>query len=137
MHTEQLTNLHPGWVVGGWLTAAAGTAAAYLTLVGIGLLPRGPEDVMGVGLALAVGFFAGGLLVGLRWMDAPILHAVAITLLSVVVWFLGSVALQGDGPLTGSSTTILGLILLQLVTSVAGGWMGRWISLGRRGLGRD
>lgn len=134
MHSEHLTNLHPGWVVGGWLTAAAVTAAAYLTFVGIGLLPREPDAVLGVALALAVGFFVGGLLVGLRWMDAPVLHGVAITLLSVVIWFLGSVALQGDTLVDGSVTAVLGLILLQLVAATVGGFTGRWMSLGRKGL---
>lgn len=133
MHSEQLTNLHPGWVVGGWLTAAAVTAAAYLTFVGIGLLPREPDAVLAVALALALGFFAGGLVVGLRWMDAPILHAVAITLLSVIVWFVGSLVVRGM-PLDGSTATVLGLLLLQLLSAMAGGWAGRWISLGRRGL---
>jgi len=135
MHSEQLTNLHPGWVVGGWLTAAAVTAAAYLALVGIGLLPQEPDAVIAVAVALGVGFFAGGWIVGLRWMDAPILHAVAITLLSVVVWFVGSAALRSDMPVDGTATTVLGLILLQLLSSVAGGWTGRWMSMGRGGLG--
>ena len=133
MHSEHLTNLHPGWVVGGWLTAAAVTAGAYLTFVGVGLLPADPDAVLGVAAALAVGFYAGGLVVGLRWMDAPVLHAVAITFLSVVLWFAGGVALRGSMPMEGSSTTVLGLILLQLVASVAGGWTGRWMSLGRGG----
>jgi hypothetical protein len=133
MRTEQLTNLHPGWVVGGWLTAAAVTAACYLTLVGIGLLPVEPDAVIAVASSLAVGFFAGGLVVGLRWMDAPTLHAVAITLLSMVVWFLGSLGLRGDPPLDESATTILGLLILQLVAATLGGWTGRWLSLGRAG----
>lgn len=134
MRSEQLTNLHPGWVLGGWLTAAAVTAAAYLALVGAGLLPREPDAVLAVALALALGFFVGGLLVGLRWMDAPILHAVAITLLSVVVWFAGSLLLRGDPPVDGSTATVLGLILLQLLAAMAGGWTGRRISLGKAGV---
>lgn len=129
MHSEHLTNLHPGWVVGGWLIAAAVTAAAYLALVGVGLLPREPDAVVAVALALAVGFFAGGLVVGLRWMEAPILHAVALTLLSMAVWFAGGLALAGDAPLEDSGTTVLGLVLLQLVAAAVGGWTGRWMSL--------
>ena len=109
------------------------TAGAHLAFVAVGLLPADPDAVLGVAAALAVGFFAGGLVVGLRWMDAPVLHAVAITLLSVVLWFAGSLALGETLPLEGSSTTVLGLVLLQLVASVAGGWTGRWMSLGRTG----
>jgi hypothetical protein len=109
------------------------TAAAYLTLVGIGLLPQDPDAVLGPAVAMAVGFFVGGLLVGLRWMDAPTLHAVAITLVSMVVWFVGSLALPREGMLLGrTSATVLGLVLLQLVASVLGGWAGRRVSLGKR-----
>ncbi len=129
MHSEHLTNLHPGWIVAGWLTAAAVTAAAYLALVGAGLLPREPDAALAVALALAVGFFAGGLVVGMRWMEAPILHAVALTVLSMAVWFAGGLALGDDAPLEDSGTTILGLVLLQLVAAAGGGWTGRWMSL--------
>ena len=40
MQTEHLSNLHPGWVAGGWLIAVAVTSGAYLALVGAGLLVR-------------------------------------------------------------------------------------------------
>ncbi|MEJ2206554.1 MAG: hypothetical protein P8170_20880 [Gemmatimonadota bacterium] len=96
MHSEHLTNLHPGWVVMGWLIAAAITSGVYLALVGSGLLFAGGGAVVGIGIAMAVGFFAGGLFVGVRWSDAPILHGGAITFLSVVIWFVGSLALPGS-----------------------------------------
>ncbi len=64
MHTEHLNNLHPGWVVGGWLVAVAVTSAVYLAIVGIGLLPAGAGAAVGVLFAMAVGFYAGGLFVG-------------------------------------------------------------------------
>ncbi|HKJ02916.1 MAG TPA: hypothetical protein VJ997_10690, partial [Longimicrobiales bacterium] len=88
MQTEHVGNLHPGWVLGGWLIAVAVTSVAYLSLVGVGLFPQGAAAVFGVALAMAVGFFVGGLFVGLRWMDAPILHGAAITLVSLLVWFV-------------------------------------------------
>lgn len=131
MQTEHLSNLHPGWIAGGWLIAAAVTAAAYLALVGVGLLPQGSSAVLGVALAMAAGFFVGGLFVGLRWSDAPILHGAAITFVSVVLWFVGSLALPGEAT-RGSATTpaVLGLILVQLAASSAGGWVGRRVALG-------
>ena len=131
MQTEHLTHLHPGWVVGGWLAAAATTAAVYLALAGLELLPSGPDAPAAVAASLAVGFFVGGFLVGLRWMDAPILHAVAMTLFSVGVWFVGSFFLPRNGALAGPAPVVLGLILLQLVAAVLGGRTGRRVSLGR------
>lgn len=129
MHSEHLTNLHPGWVVGGWLVAVAVTSAAYLAVVGTGLLPQGGGTVLGVAVALAVGFFAGGLFVGMRWAEAPILHGVAITFLSVLVWFAGSLALPAPvASLADTARAVLGLLLLQLVAAVAGGWTGRKLS---------
>jgi len=126
MHSEHLRNLHPGWVVGGWLVAIAVTSAVYLAMVGIGVLPDGPGTTVGVVIAMAVGFFAGGLFVGVRWSDAPILHGGAITLLSVLVWFGGSVAAPGSVQAwSGQARTVLGVILLQLGAAVIGGWMGR------------
>lgn len=79
---------------------------------------------------MAAGFFVGGLFVGLRWMDAPILHGAAITLVSLFVWFLGSLTLPGNARGWSNSTSAaLGLLLLQLVASAAGGWAGRRMSL--------
>lgn len=131
MQSEHLANLHPGWIVGGWLIALAVTSAAYLALVGAGLLPEGPEAVVGVVVAVAVGFFVGGLFVGLRWSDAPILHGAAITFLSVFVWFLGSLAVPGGlESQTGPTRAVLGLVLVQFAASSAGGWVGRRLTLG-------
>jgi hypothetical protein len=124
MHTEHVSNLHPGWVFGGWLVSLAIASGVFVALAGLGFAPDG---VAGPALALAVGFFAGGLFVGLRWSDAPVLHGVAITLLSVLVWFLG--LLVAPGALSDSvrrdAEVVLGAVLLQLVASVAGGLTGR------------
>lgn len=131
MHSEHLGNLHPGWIIGGWLIAVATTSVVYLSMVGVGLFPEAGAAVFGVALAMAAGFFVGGLFVGLRWMDAPILHGAAITLVSLLVWFLGSLALPGNAlGWSNSAPSALGLLLLQLAASSAGGWTGRRISLG-------
>jgi hypothetical protein len=131
MRSEHLTNLHVGWIIGGWLVAVAVTSGVYLALVGTGLLPQGPGEVLGIAVAMAAGFYAGGLFVGTRWMEAPILHGVAMTFLSVVVLFGGTLTLpEGFGAWSGSAPTVLGLILLQLAASVAGGWTGRSAAMG-------
>lgn len=131
MHSEHIENLHPGWVVGGWLVAVALTSGAFLVLVGLGILG---SDTAGTDfllpLVVGVGFFGGGLFVGLRWSDAPILHGVAITLVSVVVWFAGELIaarfMEPEFASPGESAGfVLGMILLQLVAAVAGGWTGR------------
>ncbi len=128
MQSEHLTNLHIGWVIGGWLIAAAVTAALYVGGVGLGLALSGPGEVVWVAVSMAAGFFVGGLFVGLRWTDAPILHGAAITLFSVLLWFAASFA--GEPASLDSSPAVLGLILVQLVASVAGGWTGRRVTLG-------
>jgi hypothetical protein len=125
MHSEHVTNLHPGWVLGGWLVSVAIASGAFVALAGLGFAPDG---IAGPALALAVGFFAGGTFVGFRWSDAPVLHGVAITLFSVLVWFLGLVV--APGALSGSvrrgdAEVVLGAVLLQLIASVAGGLTGR------------
>ena len=131
MHTEHIDNLHPGWVVGGWLVAVAVASAGFMVLVGLGLLgPDGGGTAFLVPAVVAVGFFVGGLFVGLRWSDAPILHGVAMTLLSVLVWFLGELLAPAVmeptlAPEPGGSGFVLGMILLQLVVTVAGAWAGR------------
>lgn len=134
MHTEHIHNLHPGWVLGGWLVAVAVAGAAFMVFLGLGLLrPEWALTNVLVLAAVALGFFAGGFFVGLRWSDAPILHGAAITFLSVLVWFLGS--LLAPGTLGGTEAEgpafVLGLVLLQLTASVSGGWLGR--TLVRRG----
>ena len=133
MRSEHLSNLHLGWVAGGWLVALAVTSVVFLALVGTGLLPAvGSGEVAGSAAAIAVGFFGGGFFVGLRWSDAPVLHGVAITVLSVVVWFSGVLLAPGafaDTLRAGDAAVILGAVLVQLIASVAGGLTGRALVL--------
>jgi len=138
MHTEHLSNLHFGWIVGGWLIAAAVTSGVYLALLGIGLPPPGRFEVAAISVAIAAGFFVGGLFVGLRWSNAPILHGAAITFFSVVLWFVGSLAVPGGLKVAQQSAPeILGLVLLQLVASIAGGRFGRSLVRGEGPAARE
>ncbi|MDZ7780597.1 MAG: hypothetical protein U5R14_11805 [Gemmatimonadota bacterium] len=129
MQSEHLTNLHPGWVVGGWLIAVSVTAALYLGGVGLGLVVPGSDPVLWVIVSIGGGFYVGGLFVGLRWTDAPILHAAAISFFSVLVWFF--VTLFSEVETFDAADIVLGLVLVQLVAATLGGWMGRRVSLGQ------
>lgn len=129
MQSEHLTNLHPGWVVGGWAIAVSVTAALYLGGVGLGLVVPGSDALVWVIASLAGGFYVGGLFVGLRWTDAPILHGAAISFVSIVVWFV--VTVSGELEAFESADIVLGLVLVQFVAASAGGWMGRRVTLGR------
>jgi hypothetical protein len=104
------------------------TAMLYLGGVGLGLVPPDGQALVWPSVSLAGGFFVGGLLVGMRWSDAPVIHGAAITFLSVLVWFL--VLLFGGPGGPDSVPLVLGLILLQTVAACGGGWMGRRWTLG-------
>ena len=131
MQSEHLTNLHPGWVIGGWGIAVSITAALFLGGIGLGVVRPESNPLPWLVASLAAGFYVGGLFVGLRWADAPILHGAAISFFSVLVWFLAT--LLGDVETFDSAPIVLGLVLVQLGASVAGGWMGRRVTLGRAG----
>ncbi|MGD2047487.1 MAG: hypothetical protein PVJ80_16320 [Gemmatimonadota bacterium] len=128
MQSEHLSNLHPGWVVGGWAIAASVTAALYLAGIGVGLVQPGSGAGLWISFSMTCGFFVGGTLVGMRWSDAPVLHGAAITFFSVLVWFV--VTLLGGGEGVDSVQLVLGLVLLQFVASCAGGWTGRRLTIG-------
>ena len=135
MQSEHLSNLHVGWVIGGWLVAASVTAAAYLTGIGLGMVQPGGGAAVWISVSMACGFFAGGALVGMRWSDAPVIHGATITFFSVMVWFV--VTLLGGGELLDSVQLVLGLVLLQFVAASGGAWMGRRWSLGSLDTGTD
>ena len=136
MYSEHLNNVHPGRVVGGWLFAVAVASAVSVVMISVGVMePDSATEGISVSLAVAVGFFAGGLFVGIRWMDAPILHGAGMTFVSVLVWFLGNVMMPGrlDGSDLGldAPAPVLGLLLIQFVAAAVGGRMGRrWMLRG-------
>jgi len=89
MYTEHLQNVRPGYVVAGWLVAVAVASFALFILVALGLAD--PESIGGgpwVSLAMIAGFVAGGAFVGFRTGEAPILHGIAIGLMSIFAWVI-------------------------------------------------
>jgi len=127
MHAEHLQNVRPGTVALGWFVAAAVTSLAVFAMLAVGLLSRDGHGGTLWGLvATAAGFFAGGWFMGWRARQAPILHAVAIGLFSLLVWFLVNLLpgqmLHAESWDVGAAYAA-GLILLQIVAAALGGRM--------------
>ncbi|HEU4558847.1 MAG TPA: hypothetical protein VFS20_13395 [Longimicrobium sp.] len=125
MHTEHLTNVRPGMVGFGWFISAAITSLIVIGLIAVGVLGRDGLGGTGWGLlAIAAGFFAGGWYVGMRTGRAPILHAVAMGLFSLLLWLLLNLV---PGELLGADSWNVGaaygagLILLQIAAAAVGG----------------
>jgi hypothetical protein len=82
---------------------------------------------------MAVGFFAGGFFAGFRSMHAPILHGVALGLVSLVAWVLLNLIARGASPgfeWEALTPTAAGAILLaQMAAGVAGAWTGYRLAL--------
>jgi hypothetical protein len=128
MHSEHLENVRPGAVALGWFIAAAVTSLAVFAMLAVGLLSRdGHGGTLWGLLATAAGFFAGGWFVGMRTGRAPILHAVAIGLFSLLVWLLVNLLpgqmLDAESWDVGAAYAA-GLILLQIVAAAVGGRLG-------------
>jgi hypothetical protein len=128
MHSEHLSNVRPGAVALGWFIAAAVTSLAVFAMLAVGLLSRDGHGCTLWGLlATAAGFFAGGWFVGMRTGRAPILHAVAIGLFSLLVWLLVNLLpgemLDAESWDVGAAYAA-GLILLQIVAAAIGGRLG-------------
>ena len=126
MHTEHLQNVRPAGVLFGWFVSVAVVSLIALVLAATGLVD--PESTSSGGLwgvlAIGVGFFVGGWFVGSRLGVAPILHGVAIGIVSILVWFVANL-LAGetvaDGAWTsGSEAYYAGLLLLQIVAATLG-----------------
>ena len=128
MHTEHLQNVRWGTVALGWFIAAAVTSLAVFAMIAVGVLSRDGHGGTVWGLiATAAGFFAGGWFMGMRAGRAPILHAVAVGLFSLLVWFLVNLLpgemLDAESWDVGAAYAA-GLILLQIVAAAVGGSMG-------------
>jgi hypothetical protein len=134
MQSEHLTNVHPAWVLGGWLVSVAVASGVYIAFVGLGLASGAGDEAMWDLLAVAVGFFVGGFFVGIRWTEAPILHGLVFGLVSMLVLLAVNLVAPEAGepamPLGDSVSLVLSVILLQVVAAVAGGFTGRRLVVG-------
>ena len=128
MHSEHLQNVRPGTVALGWFVAAAVTSLAVFAMLAVGVLSRDGHGGTIWGLiATAAGFFAGGWFMAMQARQAPILHAVAVGLFSLLVWFLVNLLpgemLHAESWDVGAAYAA-GLILLQIVAAAIGGRLG-------------
>jgi hypothetical protein len=130
MHSEHLTNVQASWVAFGWFIAVATASGVLLLMEGGGLLGRTEAlDAVSIVVAVGVGWAVGGFVTGFRTAAAPILHGMALALLSFVVWFL--LNLSFGGLTTGTAawefltvrTAALGL-LVQGGAAILGCWLG-------------
>lgn len=125
MHTEHLQRIRPSVVMVAWFVAVALASLIVLGVTGLGLL--GPDSTLAMRLqmaAVAVGFFAGGLYAGLRAAEAPILHGVAIGIVSLVVWIALNVITALAFPDVGwdalTPNLALTLVFIMIVMAVLG-----------------
>lgn len=134
MHTEHLQNVRLSWVLTGWLVAIAVVSLLVLALAGFGILGIDPAtDALWAVVAVAIGFWAGGFFIGIRAIDAPILHGVGMGVASLVAWFLVNLFVSvpfGDAQWQGLSPSLTAAILLeQMVAAIAGAWVGHRFAL--------
>lgn len=134
MHTEHLQNVSVARVLAGWLVSIASTSVILVALASFGLVGEEPgRDVVGIVVAVAVGFWLGGLSISFRALQAPILHGVAIGLTSLVVWALADAVTAsafGADAWAGLTPSITVFMLLeQVVAAVLGAWFGYRMAL--------
>jgi hypothetical protein len=143
MHTEHLQNVGAGRVVAGWLVAIAVASLVALALLGTGVMgdDTSPTSTWWSLIAIAVGFFAGGMFAGFRALQAPVLHAFGIGFASLLMWFVVNAIVavfldvRPEWPAMSTEFTV-GVLLLQFVSAALGALMGYNIALrGRPGLG--
>ncbi|MGQ0562415.1 MAG: hypothetical protein ACT443_11130 [Gemmatimonadota bacterium] len=138
MHTEHLQRVRFKVVAAGWLVAVA--FASLISFVIFALDIVGDESALAVRIeiaAIAIGFFAGGLFAGLRAGEAPILHGVAIGLLSLLAWFvlnlLATVALPTSDWTALTPRFTASVMLVQIIAAIVGARAGYRRVVRRRG----
>jgi hypothetical protein len=125
MHTEHLQNVRPGWIMAGWLIAVAVTSVAIFVFVLLGFTgDAGARDTAWAVLAVAAGFLVGGWFTGYSTQEAPILHGIAIGLMSLVAWVLLNmamvVAFRGAEWEALTAAATVAVIFTQITAAVVG-----------------
>lgn len=128
MHTEHLQNVRFSWVAFGWFISVAIASLLLMLLYAAGIVTDrsgsgGPWAVV----AILVGFTLGGWFLGARTGTAPILHAAAMGLFSVLVWFAANLlgeALDATTWNDGTPALYAGGLLVQIVAAAVGARIG-------------
>lgn len=131
MHTEHLQNVGVMRVITGWLIAIAVTSVVVLAAFSFGMLDAS-DSVFWPAAAVAVGFAAGGFVIGVRASEAPILHGVGIGLMSIVAWAvlnLATMPFGGENWAGLSAATAVLVILEQILAAVLGARLGYLLAL--------
>lgn len=125
MYTEHLQNVRPVYVAAGWLIAIAVASFGLIILIALGLAD--PESIGAgpwVSIAMIAGFIAGGLFVGFRTGEAPILHGIGIGLMSILAWvIINSIVtlfFPDEDWASLSSIMTATIILVQIIGAVLG-----------------
>ena len=139
MHTEHLQNVSAGRVLLGWLVAVGVGSLILLALAAFGTSLADADTAWATIIAVILGFFAGGFFTGMRALRAPILHGIAIGLMSLVAWVVVNAVIFGilDGTEWVELSPLLTAVLLitQIVSAVVGALMGYNVALaGKPGL---
>jgi hypothetical protein len=130
MHTEHLQNVRPAAVFFGWFASVAVVSLIVLALIALRIVsPDSSAGELGWGVAaIAVGFVMGGWFTGVRVGLAPILHGVAIGMVSLLVWFTANLlfgeTLDAAAWDDGSPAFYAGMLILQMGAAALGARVG-------------
>jgi hypothetical protein len=129
MHTEHLQNVRASRVLAGWLVAIAVSSFAALVLLALGLLTRGLFiSTLWSLVCVLIGFWAGGFFAGFRALEAPILHGIAIGLITLAAWaVINAIAALVLPDTEWQRLTVagaVGVMFVQMAAAVVGALMG-------------
>jgi len=130
MHSEHLRNVQLSWVAFGWFVSLAVATTVLLLLAGAGFSHWGGlAETIALAIAVTVGWFCGGFIVGFKVAAAPLLHGFAMALFTFVAWF--ALNLVFGGMTTGvtaweylSGRSLAAGLLVQIAAAIAGCWVG-------------
>ena len=140
MHTEHLQNVSIPRVLLGWLVAVAVGSMLMLGAAAVGLTGTEDDAAWPAFVAVVIGFFAGGFFTGRRALRAPVLHGVAIGLMTLVVWAIVNALASAHilllaGPTSLSAANTVLVMITQIAAAVIGALMGYNMGLaGKPGL---